>query len=418
MQAEVIAIGDELVFGQRVDTNSAWLSEQLAQLGLAVRFHTTVGDDVDALNDALRLALSRSGVVVSTGGLGPTADDLTRQALATVAGRPLLRDESVLRHIEALFARRGRPMPSANEIQAMFPEGSRVIPNPHGTAPGIDLEVPGAGGWSARVFALPGVPAEMHEMWNATVEPRLRQMGAGSRIIRHRRLKCFGVGESELERMLPDLIARGRSPSVGITVHKATITLTITADGESKEACDQAMHATIDTIRRCLGSLVYGEEDDELHHVVTRLLRARAETLSTAEWGTDGLIAYWIRGTADASRVYGGGIVVASAGALGKSLGIQARADLGTDESCAHVAGQMAQCIRRQMDTDHALAVGPRPDSDATRAEPPVIHIARANSEGVSLVRQPFAGHPDILLERSAKQALDYLRLYLANRPK
>src|SRR5688572_19559777 len=168
MRAEIIAIGDELTTGQRLDTNSQWFAERLLEIGVPVAFHTTVGDRLADNVLVFRQACERADIVVATGGLGPTADDLTREALANVAGAPLVQDDAALAHIKALFARRKREMPPANLVQALFPQGSRPIPNPHGTAPGIDIAIPRAVGKPARVFALPGVPAEMAEMWSAT----------------------------------------------------------------------------------------------------------------------------------------------------------------------------------------------------------------------------------------------------------
>src|SRR5687768_12467787 len=169
MQAEVISIGDELTSGQRLDTNSQWLSERLGEIGVRTLYHSTVADELDANIRVFQAAIERADVVVATGGLGPTADDLTRDAIAAATGVSLELDESTLAHIESLFTRRGRTMSANNRLQAMFPTGTRIIPNPAGTAPGIDLEVPRSGRGPARVFALPGVPAEMREMWQATV---------------------------------------------------------------------------------------------------------------------------------------------------------------------------------------------------------------------------------------------------------
>jgi nicotinamide-nucleotide amidase len=188
MHAEVISIGDELTSGQRLDTNSQWLATRLGEIGVKTLYHTTVADDLEANVGVFKEAIQRADIVIATGGLGPTADDLTRDAIAAAVGAPLQLDEAALQHIEGLFVRRGRAMPERNRLQAMFPAGSRVIPNPAGTAPGIDLEIPRPGRAPARVFALPGVPAEMREMWEATVAPAIRTLVGAARVIRHRRL--------------------------------------------------------------------------------------------------------------------------------------------------------------------------------------------------------------------------------------
>ena len=212
MHAEVLAIGDEITSGQTLDTNSQWLSQRLGELGIAVLYHSTVGDQLPACTEVFRHSIDRADVVVATGGLGPTADDLTREALAAAAGRPLEMAPDAMQYIRRMFARRNRPMPPQNQRQAMFPAGSRVVLNPHGTAPGIDLEVPREGRPACRVFCLPGVPAEMVEMWHASVGPAIAALlGDDRRIICQRRIHCFGAGESQIESMLPDLIGRGRA---------------------------------------------------------------------------------------------------------------------------------------------------------------------------------------------------------------
>lgn len=321
MIAEVVSIGDELTSGQRLDTNSQWLSQQLGDLGVAVHYHTTVADNLAANVDVFRHAIARADVVVVTGGLGPTADDLTREALAEVTGRELVLDEDSLETIRGMFARFKRDMPEKNRVQALFPAGSRVIANPNGTAPGIWLEAPRPAGGVCHLFALPGVPAEMFEMFRASVAPAVLGLSDRPRILRHRRIKCFGAGESHVEQMLPDLIRRGRQPSVGITVHAATITLRITAAGADTAECDALIAPTIATVRECLGSLVYGEEDDELEDAVLRLLAASGQTLATTEIGTAGTLASWLSRAAVSNPWYLGGQVIAGEAMLTKALG-------------------------------------------------------------------------------------------------
>jgi nicotinamide-nucleotide amidase len=380
MRAEIISIGDELTTGQRLDTNSQWLAERLLEIGVPVAFHTTVGDQLADNVLVFRQACERADIVVATGGLGPTADDLTRQALADLAGVPLVQDDASLAHIKALFARRKREMPPANVIQAQFPQGSKPIFNPHGSAPGIDFTITTAGGKTARIFALPGVPAEMKEMWSASVAPAIQDMLGLRKVIAHYRIKCFGVGESDLEAMLPDLIARDRYPTVGITVHQATITLRITAEGETAEAARAAMQSTIDTIHQCLGDLIFGYEDEELEHVVVRLLRQAKQTLVVRESGTCGLISHWLA-QLSADDVFRGGCV-----------------------ACGPA---------QQIEADYVLGVGPSPAADSTTSHAGKLEISLTH-HGKTISREfPFGGHPEILRPRAAKQALNLLRLRL-----
>lgn len=417
MRAEVISIGDELTSGQRLDTNSQWVSQRLGELGVETICHTTVADDLDANVEVFRHAVARADVIVVTGGLGPTADDLTREALAKAVNLSLVMDAGALSHIEALFARRGRPMPERNRVQAFFPAGSHVIPNPQGTAPGIDLDVPRAGKTPARVFALPGVPAEMREMWEATVGPAVRGMQPDARIIRHRRIKCFGVGESDLEQMLPDLIRRGRVPSVGITVHEATITLRITAAGRDEAECSAAMEPTAAVIYECLGELVYGEGDDELQHAVMRLLARRDLTLAVIDWGTGGLPAMWLGELDEAARHYVGGATLTDERTALRWL--SASADLITTDNAyrSQTTRLLAESARERFGADIGLAIGPAPQSASTNAgtssEPPQICFALADRGRTIAKSTPYAGHSAILRPRAAKQALNMLRLSL-----
>ncbi len=413
MHAEIIAIGDEITSGQLLDTNTPWLSQRLEELGVRVLYQTTVGDTLEPMAAVFGQALDRSDLVLATGGLGPTADDLTRAAIARATGRRLLANSQAMEHIRDMFARRKRPMPKRNEVQAMFPEGSRMIANPHGTAPGIALTVQRAGRSASRLFALPGVPVEMKEMWYQTVAGRLRAAGVGGRIVRHRNINCFGLGESQIEAMLPDLIRRGRVPTVGITASKTTIILRIAAEGATEEECDAAMEPTVATIHKCLGKLVFGEGDDGLEDAVTRLLRQQGKTLATAEWGTGGMVAEWMASVEEAHGYYLGGTVVAGPAALQHALDISAELLVQHTATSAEVAAAMAEHCRRRFGADLALAVSRFPRFAPEAAAPKPFYLALATADGTRTRSRPFAGHPALLKIFSAKRALNLARLAL-----
>lgn len=413
MYAEVIAIGDEIIGGQHVDTNSAWLSQRLEELGYRVKYHTAVGDELEALAAVFRQAVARSDVVVATGGLGPTADDLTRDALALATGCPLVVDPEALEHIRGLFARRGRPMPEQNRRQALFPQGSKVLPNPHGTAPGIELAVPRAGQGLCRVFALPGVPDEMQEMWQTAIVPRLREGGGAGWVVLHRQIKCFGAGESQIEAMLPDLIRRGRWPRVGITASQTTITLRISAEGPNEANCRAAIEPTLATIRQCLGDLVFGEGDEELHHVVVRQLEQAGHTLATAEWGTAGLLTQWLAAAETPARRFLGGLVLPGH-CIPPPLAAGGDVPGWTQNSQSEEwVAMAAQNLRSRFGATYGLAV---------RAEPPSLHmpesprasIALAGPQRVSTHTVRLATHPATVQSYLAKTALNLVRLELA----
>ena len=313
----------------------------------------------------------------------------------------------------------------------MFPVGSQTIPNPEGTAPGIDLtrrprseRQPSQA--TCRIFALPGVPAEMKLMWGDTVAPAIRAMFSSPRVIGYRRIKCFGVGESDLEQMLPDLIRRGREPQVGITVSGATITLRIAAAGETAAACQAAIEPTVATIRACLGELIFGEEEDELQHAVLRLL-ADAERPSPRPNGAPAAssrIGYRkpptifgaSRGGPNAPHpakpAYLGGLVLPTP-ELRRQLLDSAEQPLAADLPMESLVASLAIAARGRFAADYALAVGELPIADPDAAAPPRFHYAVAGPKGVQLSTSPYVGPADILKLRAAKQALDLLRLEL-----
>jgi nicotinamide-nucleotide amidase len=410
MRAEIISIGDELTSGQRVDTNSAWLSQRLGELGVPVAFHTTVADSLADNIQAFRLATERADLVIATGGLGPTADDLTRQAVAEMAGVELVEDAGALAHIRALFARRKREMPPNNLVQALFPRGSQVVPNPHGSAPGIDFTVSRPNNTPARIFCLPGVPAEMMEMWEGTLGPAISALLGRPRVIHHYRVKCFGVGESDLEAMLPDLIRRGRVPSVGITVSKATITLRITAEGETIAAARESMQPTLDIIHECLGDLVFGYEDEELPHAVLRRLTEQQQTLAVVEIGSAGLISHWLGECSGVNAPFLGSLVLRDAAGVSllSSLAAELAGMLGLASEAALKV--IAQAARERFAADYALVVGPFPEA-TSKNDPGTVTIAISTPAGTNTSVTPYTGHPEILKPRAAKQALNLLRL-------
>jgi nicotinamide-nucleotide amidase len=447
MRVEVISVGDEIVTGQRLDTNTQWLSERLSELGLRPAFHSTVGDDLEDNARVFREAAERADLIVCSGGLGPTDDDLVRQALAAAAGVDLVLDEASLAHIEGLFAKRYRTMPPKNRVQAMFPAGAEVLFNAHGSAPGIWMEMrrqeAGEGGRKAVFACLPGVPAEMKEMWAKGVLPRLGQIaGDGRTYLAMRRVKCFGVGESDLEAKIPDLIKRGRDPLVGITVHEATITLRIVAEGKSDSEVDAKIEDTVHQIDRQLGTLVFGQEDEELQDVVVARLKARGETLAIVEWGTGGLATEWLcevdptQGTFRGSQLFRrrGPLTRVFPAAFGREAPVDADEELRVEEAIdlPRDAKRAAEACREAYDVDWTLLLGPilndkAPasgyyDSDDDLLQAQALEDLSSAREGLAVLcgkkgtelkSFPAGGHPAIVQPRFAKTCLNWLRLRL-----
>lgn len=411
MKAEIIAVGSELTNGAKLDTNSQWLSTELSARGIEVLYHTAVADNLDLMVWSLRVALRRAQLILMTGGLGPTLDDITRQSIAELLHVSLILDRDSLDHVEQMFHKRGREMPARNRIQAMFPAGAEPLPNPIGTAPGIWCEVPKLDeDYRCAIAAMPGVPSEMKRMFVEQIVPRLP---FGEKIIKRARINCFGVGESDCEEKLGELTARGRNPEVGITVHEATITLRINAVGDSIVYCNQLIEETKQEIKERLGTLVFGEEDEELQDVVMKLLAEKQLTLSTVESGTGGLLANRLTDAVEYHELYHGGIVIPGGNRHWELLGFP------EDHFNAHSlytkksAVEMARRCREKFGTDYALAVTETSPDEPEIEGPPTAYVALSSEQGDTVVPHQLLGDQSFLKSRAAKSALNLLRLKL-----
>ena len=411
MKAEVVAIGSELTSGAKLDTNSQWLSLELADLGIPVAYHTTMADSLEAMTEVFRIASGRCDLVLITGGLGPTLDDITRDALAALTGVELVLDDACLAHITDLFARRNRPMPDRNRVQAMLPSGSRAIENPRGSAPGIWMECDRGDGGVCQLIAMPGVPSEMKRMFTREVKPHL--VGSGQ-VMRRALVHCFGVGESTAEEMLGELTGRDHDPEVGITVHEATITLRINAGGSSEEQCVEKIERARHEIRERLGTLVFGEGDDSLATVAVGGLMQRQRTLATAEIGTGGVLMSWLSDVDGAAKCLVGGHVLPDAGGISRTFGVDDGIDgEGNSESTARV---LATACRDHYGSDYALSAAECPDFDPDdpEADAPTTWVACAGPGGVETKSLTLLGDVSFTRSRSAKTALDLLRRMLS----
>ncbi len=415
MIAEIISIGSELVSGQGLDTNSQWLSRALGGVGIAVHFHTTLGDDLDENVAAFRVAIARAGLVLMTGGLGPTQDDLTRDALALVAGVPLVEDPESLDAVAALFARRNRVMPERNRVQALVPLGAEALPNRVGTAPGLWMTL-----GRAVVGCMPGVPSEMHIMFAEQVIPRLRGLGAITRVIVHHKINLFGKGESDIEADALDLTARGRTPEVGITAHDATISFRIAAEGNDEVEARRALEPTLALIRERFGDLVIGEgTEDVAEALLAELARSRL-TIATAESCTGGLVARMITALAGVSPLFPGGVVTYSNAAKVDLLGVSPDLLARHGAVSAEVAEAMAVGVRGRLRADLGLSVtGIAGPTGATPDKPVgLVYLGLADADGALSRRLDLGPEQprDIIQRRASKHALNWARLSLLAR--
>ena len=450
--AEIISIGDEISTGMILDTNSQYLSRSLSDVGVRVLYHSTIGDDMGAMVAAFATAFRRADVVVVTGGLGPTQDDLTRQAAAEVLGVGLEFDQASFEHTQKLFKRRGIEMPESNKIQAYFPKGSRPIFNPNGTAPGFIIDLPREnlpkspldavfptsreGEFIALTF--PGVPAEMKEMWagedgRAAVLRFVERLSGGKpTVYRAKLIHSFGAGESVVEARLPNLIARDHFPTVGITAKNSVITLRIFAEGESEEACEKQIDETSRVIYSKIGELVYGEDDETFSEVVCRNLRAQCRKVGVFEWGTRGVLAQTLQSDVLAfGRVFGEAERDDFARLFGDSEATpfekrQTSTNRETFSASFYVEEtRLAEELRRLGEAesrgqvvDYYLAIGPYPqerevDDDALQTVD-VAFVDLRDKERPKLRRETFVfgGQPAMIDALFCNRALDMLRKF------
>jgi nicotinamide-nucleotide amidase len=410
MKTEILSIGSELTSGQNLDTNSQWLSQRLAEIGIPVGWHTTVADDLEDNVAAFRVATQRAQLVIATGGLGPTQDDLTREALARVAGVELTFHQESFEQIQQMFARRSRTMPERNRVQAMFPAGAEPLPNAAGTAPGIWMRI-----GTCTVAAMPGVPSEMHAMFDAQVRPRLFRMGVTGGVLMQRKINCMGAGESAVEERLLDLTRRGHVPEVGITVSDATISLRILARAATVEEARTQIEPVERTIRERLGDLVFGVEDEELQDAVLRLLAERRQTLATAESVTAGLVAHCVGRVPGASHWFRGGIVAYDNRVKVELLGVPQRLIDEHGVVSGPVAEAMAVGCRARLRTDLAVSTTGIAGPEGGSLDKPVglVYVGLAWDGGSASHSFSWIGTRHEVQSRTAKLALNRVRLHL-----
>jgi nicotinamide-nucleotide amidase len=410
MRVEVVAVGSELLLGDVVDTNSAWIGRQLALAGIDAHFQSRVGDNVDRIVGVLRAALGRADAVVVCGGLGPTPDDVTRDALAQIMGVEMVGDDAVLARIREMFERRGRPMSPSNERQAEVPVGASVIEQRRGTAPGLICPV-----GNQVVYALPGVPHEMTEMMDRAVLPDLQARMGGRAAIVSRVLHTWGQAESSLaERLAPRLEAleSAGNPTIAFLASgMAGVKVRITAKAETTEEAAAVLDAEEVSVRAILGRSVFAVDGTSMEAVVGGLLQAGQRSLGVAESMTGGLIASRCTEVPGSSGWFRGGIV---------SYASEVKFDLlGVPEGpvvCEEAASAMAEGARRALGSTVGLSVtgvaGPE-EQDGWPVG--TVFVGMAFEEGTEAVHLRLAGDRTAVRQMAAISALDLLRLSLSD---
>jgi len=406
MEVELLAVGTELLLGELVDTNSAWLGGRLEELGLDCHRHVSVGDNRERIAQALLEAASRADAVVVSGGLGPTQDDLTREAIALAMGVPLEEDPALLALIEARFAARRRPMPPQNRRQALVPKGASAIPNPLGTAPGVEAPL----GVRCRVYALPGVPAELRAMFDQHVAPRLVGLQEASQTLVPRTLRVAGMAESEIAERLgqhfealeggPVTMAFLASGIEGIKVRlraRASTRVEALALLEREEA----------TVRALLGDAVFGVDDQTMERVVAELLEARGLTLGLAESLTGGLASARLVGVPGASAWLRGSVVAYRSEVKWNLLGVREGPVVS-----AEAAVEMAEGARKVLSADVGLGLTGVAGPEPSEGHPPGTVFVAVAGPGVEVEARQLSlgGDRETIRGLSVLSALDLLR--------
>ncbi len=410
MRCEVVAVGTELLLGQIVDSNSAWIGEQLALIGVDSFFQTKVGDNLPRMVEALELALSRSDAVIVTGGLGPTQDDITRDAIAEVMGVGLIRDEVLVEKIRGMFGSRGRDMTDNNLRQADLPEGALVNPVQPGTAPGLICEVDRGGPGPKMIYAVPGVPWEMKQQVIEGILPDLQSRAGITSVIRSRTLRTWGMSESGLAELLDDEINRldqtGSATIAFLASGWEGMKVRITAKAPSEGEVKAVLSEEEVRVREIIGDVVFGVDDDTMESVVLDELRARGLTLGLAESLTGGLIASRITSVAGCSDVFRGGLIP-----YDRSLKIEV---LGTPDIPAvseQMAVKMAEGVCRVLGADVGLAVtgvaGPDPHEGH---EPGQVWIGISINGQTDSIHINFPYDRDRVRQFTCISALSFLR--------
>ncbi|MAE61053.1 MAG: competence/damage-inducible protein A [Planctomycetaceae bacterium] len=407
MKAVILSIGDELALGQTVDTNAAYLSAQLAQLGITIAYHLTVPDVRHDVHRAFAEAADRADLIIATGGLGPTDDDLTRDGLADALNTTLALDADALAEIDRFFAERDRTMIERNKVQAMCPVGADLIPNNRGTAPGIHAMLKGA-----EIWVMPGVPREMVGMFDDHIKPTL--VGEVAHVILTRKINTFGMGESDLAHELGDLAARDRNPLVGTTVAQGVVSVRIRSEFPTQAQAQQELDATTQQLESLLGDLVFGRETDTLADAVAAQLTSLNQSVATAESCTGGLVAKQLTDIDGASNYFRAGWVTYANESKTHQLDVPAELITQHGAVSEQVAQSMARHAQQKSNADYALALtGIAGPTGATTDKPVgLVFIALAQRDlDTAVSRHVFPGDRAVVRQRAANTALNLLRL-------
>lgn len=392
MHAEILVTGSELLLGEIVDTNSTMMARMLRDIGLDLYYKSTVGDNRERMAAVLNIALDRSDVVLVSGGLGPTLDDVTREAVSEATGRPLVFHQDLLDQIAARFARFGRPMTENNRRQAYVPEGAIPVENPVGTAPAFIVEES-----RGTVICLPGVPRELEYLMKRRVIPYLRERMGEESLIKAKVLRTCAIGESQIDTLIGDLMTAG-NPTVGLAAHSGQVDVRITAKATSETEADRLIAPVEAELRSRLGSTIYGEGREELGEVVARLLAERDLTLALVDEVTDGEVVRRLRDTPHAQ-------VLAPESALGENA--PAASMEGSQVMAAHLAA------KARADTNASLGLAILVRTEQAEEGRSLTVLALDDGQGAVTRSAQFGGDNQLTRRWLSIRALDLIRRYL-----
>ena len=406
LSAEIIAIGSELLSPNKSDTNSLWLTDQLNRIGIDVKLKTIVGDDDARLEEVVKDAVKRSRVVIATGGLGPTEDDITRKVVARALGRRLSLDEKLLEEIRTKFQRFGMNMPERNSRQAMVIDGAEVLPNPNGSAPGLYLEQ-----GSCAIALLPGPPREMKPMFENHVKPRLEKI-AGDVRFATRLMRVTGMGESAVDEKISPIYTQFDNPQTTILFNSSEVEIHLRAHGRTEGDAEALLDHLSLKIEEALGNSVFSFRGETMEEVVGRRLAMTEFTLSVAESCTGGLIAQRLTSVPGSSKYFIEGLVTYSNASKTRLLGVDKKLIKEFGAVSQQVARDMARGVRHKAKTDFGLAVTGIAGPDGGTEEKPVglVYIALADDAHTEHKKLTLPGDRELIRWRASQAALDMLR--------
>ncbi|AUG57441.1 competence/damage-inducible protein A [Acetivibrio saccincola] len=405
MNAEILAVGTELLMGQIVNTNAQYISERLNSIGINVYFHSVVGDNPKRLESSIKLALERSDLVVITGGLGPTKDDITKEKVAEVFGKRMVLHEESLKRIKDYFVKLGREMTDNNAKQAYFPEGSIVIENNKGTAPGCIIESD-----NKFVVILPGPPREMQPMFDESVMPYL-QKDSGYKIV-SKYIRTFGIGESKLEEMIMDLVDKQEDVTIATYAKMGEVTVRLTCKCPlSEEGFDKICPFEDEIVKR-LGSYVYSTENENLEKVVTKMLLENNLTIAIAESCTGGLICSKLVSVSGVSKVFNRGIISYSNDSKVQDLGVNEDTIKKYGAVSTQTAIEMAEGVKRIAGTDIGVSITGIAGPEGGTAEKPVglMYMALAYKGNTVCKKLNLSGDRERIINVASLHVLDLIR--------